>query len=498
MSPAVPSELVGSVTSPLPTRSKIENWDITHLEDAETRWRQMADESERLFEQHVHNLGAPGGTDWEGQARDAAYQRGLTDLGVVQRQNDILRACADIAAGGRTDVSNARRKALDAIAAAEQDGFSVGEDLTVTDSRPRNFFTQEARQIAATEYAEDIRWHAEQLEATDNLVGKRLTEKAAELHDITFDEHGHDRHIQMVDSHTYKDAPGDAPVPPTDGTSDPAGTFGLPNYNPGSLSEAEARAVYLQGELRMRELNDRLARQGASAEERAKTMFAQRNTLRSWARELMSNRALADQLNATEPHMSFEDLVAKYQAKGLTGDALYDAIIESATRSRASVNESLGIDPAHPPPLPPVHPSAPVEGAGPGTAPVISPPPVLPSIGEHSPVALPPTETSHPPVAIPPTVLDHPPLPPWLQDSSPPGFHATPSQPPDVFNWDMPDPPPAPPPMPPPAGSPVTIPSPLPPGAGPAAGAGAVAGGLGAWILSNLSKLPHLLTIPSP
>ncbi|MCV7060866.1 hypothetical protein H7I76_10745, partial [Mycolicibacterium vaccae] len=101
----------------------------------------------------------------------------------------------------------------------------------------------------------------------------------------------------------------------------------------------------------MRELNDHLAQQGVSAEERAKIMFAQRNALRSWARDLMSNRALADQLNATEPHLSFADLLAKYQAKGLAGDDLYNAIIESATRSRASVNESLGIDPANPPPL---------------------------------------------------------------------------------------------------------------------------------------------------
>jgi hypothetical protein len=54
-------------------------------------------------------------------------------------------------------------------------------------------------------------------------------------------------------------------------------------------------------------------------------------------------------------------------------------------------------------------------------------------------------------------VLDHPPLPPWLQDPSPPGFHLTPSEPPPIFNWDMPDPPPPAPHMPPPAGPPVNL-----------------------------------------
>ncbi|MCV7060867.1 hypothetical protein H7I76_10750, partial [Mycolicibacterium vaccae] len=135
----------------------------------------------------------------------------------------------------------------DAIAEAEQDGFSVGEDLKVTGTRPSNYFTQNARQVAAAQHAEYIRWHAEQLEATDNLVGKRLSDKAAELQGTGFDEHGHDPRVQLVDNRTHKDAPGDRSTDPrTDETPDPVGRLGLPNYNPGSLSEAEARAVYLQ------------------------------------------------------------------------------------------------------------------------------------------------------------------------------------------------------------------------------------------------------------
>jgi hypothetical protein len=206
----------------------------------------------------------------------------------------------------------------------------------------------------------------------------------------------------------------------------------------------------------------------------------------------MSNRALADQLNATEPHLSFADLLAKYQAKGLAGDDLYNAIIEGATRSRASVNESLGIDPANPPPLPPVHPSAPADGAGPGSAPVISPPPNLPPMMDHPPVAPPPTVLDHPPVTVPPATASTPLLPPWLQDPSPPGFQLTPSEPPLLAPFDLPDAPPPPAPLPPPPGPPITLPQ--PPHVPPEAVAGAGAAGIGAWILSQLSKLPHLLT----
>jgi hypothetical protein len=81
--------------------------------------------------------------------------------------------------------------------------------------------------------------------------------------------------------------------------------------------------------------------------------------------------------------------------------------------------------------------------ASPGSAPVISPPPSLPTVLDHPPVAPQPVQPAHPaPTAIPPTVPDHPPLPPWLQDPSPPGFHITPNEPPPIAPFDTPDAPP--------------------------------------------------------
>lgn len=138
---------------------------------------------------------------------------------------------------------------------------------------------------------------------------------------------------------------------------EPVRILRLPEYPPQSLSESEARTVYTQGELRMRLLDAQLASQGYSTEDRARMMFQERNALRSWARSLMRNRALANLLSTFEPNVTFEDLVAKNQAKGLSGDDLYSAIITSSTHSRGSVNGVLGIDPATPPPLPPVKPA---------------------------------------------------------------------------------------------------------------------------------------------
>lgn len=126
------------------------------------------------------------------------------------------------------------------------------------------------------------------------------------------------------------------------------------HYAAGTLSDEETRTVYTTFELRMRELRDQLLRDGVSAEERARTMYGMRATIRSWTRSLMENRELADWLNANEPNPTFDELVERNRAKGRVGDEIYEAIVASSTRSRGSVNAELGIDPENPPDLPPM------------------------------------------------------------------------------------------------------------------------------------------------
>ncbi|MEN3221849.1 alpha/beta hydrolase [Mycolicibacterium porcinum] len=124
------------------------------------------------------------------------------------------------------------------------------------------------------------------------------------------------------------------------------------HYSAGTLTNEETRTVYTNYELRMRELRDQLLRDGVSVEERARTMYGMRATIRSWTRSLMADRATADWLNENEQNPTFEDLVERNRAKGRVGDEIYEAIIASSTRSRGSVNAELGIDPDNPPDLP--------------------------------------------------------------------------------------------------------------------------------------------------
>lgn len=154
---------------------------------------------------------------------------------------------------------------------------------------------------------------------------------------------------------TYKHDP---PRPPL---YDPVEELRLPNYNLASLNSwPETRTAYLRGELEMRRINATLIRAGVTAGQRARRMFALRNALRSWTRDLMHNRADAEWLTRYEQNLSFDALFAKKRAEVNTDDEAYEAMIVSATKSRPVANGD--IDPNNPPALWPVWPSFPIWG----------------------------------------------------------------------------------------------------------------------------------------
>ncbi|MCV7067729.1 hypothetical protein H7H51_22230 [Mycolicibacterium farcinogenes] len=168
------------------TRTQLESWDTTYLADAAARWRQLAAESEELFEWHRQNIFAPGGAEWSGTAGEAAGDRVSADAMVVRKQGDIQREASEIAENGCRDIRLAVGQVLDAIAAAENDGFHVTEDLMVRDTRRIDVSTMAVRYTASREHAEDIRWYCERLMQAEIYLGQRLEGKAHELADVRF------------------------------------------------------------------------------------------------------------------------------------------------------------------------------------------------------------------------------------------------------------------------------------------------------------------------
>ena len=109
---------------------------------------------------------------------------------------------------------------------------------------------------------------------------------------------------------------------------------------PGTLSNVDARKWYLEQEAKIPDLID----DSLPLEQQARQAFDLRNQYRMQARELMSDRQLAESLYATDPNLTWEQIIQKQIDKGLSGDDIYKAIIESSQRSRISVNQSLGLE----------------------------------------------------------------------------------------------------------------------------------------------------------
>ncbi|ART70532.1 hypothetical protein BTO20_20095 [Mycobacterium dioxanotrophicus] len=192
-------------------RSEIEDLTTVDFSDAAARWRTAADQSDEVFDRHRQNIASPGGTTWEGDAKDAALDRATADGVVAGNQNGVVREAAGIAEDAVTDINAAQREVVAAITTAEDDGFTVSEHLKVTDARRYDINTIVERNRAATEHAEDIRWYAERLGQTVMFAEGRLQKKAGELEGIRFEGEGEGRDgeptVRLVDNKVVQDKP---------------------------------------------------------------------------------------------------------------------------------------------------------------------------------------------------------------------------------------------------------------------------------------------------
>ena len=127
---------------------------------------------------------------------------------------------------------------------------------------------------------------------------------------------------------------------------------GVPFYLPGTLDSRDARIVYLYGEREIARANDTQRANGVPAEVRSRVLFEMRNALRTYTRVVMSARITAQGLEITDPNMTWEQITARYRARGLDGTALHEAIAESASKSRKGIDEQFRLDPENLPPLP--------------------------------------------------------------------------------------------------------------------------------------------------
>lgn len=251
------------------TLSQIQAWSTAQLTEAASYWTKTADQWEDAF---LTMRNQSQSVAWQGAGGDALRQRTGADLTVVSGKADRLRQAAGIARSGASDISTAKQQALHAIEDAQNAGFTVGEDLSVSYTDHGGSVAQQAaRQAQAEQMATQIWSRAGQLEAADAKVAGQITTAAGDVGNVEFGSAGNG--VQLVDfnqnagSQPPPIAPWDTPdgKPPPGGGLSPALQQMLLGGNPAkltgqglvdnlqqfvqSLPENDPRTAYLRGQL---------------------------------------------------------------------------------------------------------------------------------------------------------------------------------------------------------------------------------------------------------
>lgn len=203
-----------------PTLSQVRTWDTEHLIAAAAHWTKTATVWEHHFTHFATQISFPGGMPWEGEAAEAAQQLAYSDKMTVIAIADQLHSASAIAKAGEREINEARRGVLRIVEAAEEAGFTVGEDFSVTDPNFYDRMTAAARQARAEVIATSLRAAVGTLVAADVRVAGELISSTTDLGSNPFPEDNDGPTpgsigdtIQLVNSHKKDGGPTPAPEP---------------------------------------------------------------------------------------------------------------------------------------------------------------------------------------------------------------------------------------------------------------------------------------------
>ncbi|MCV7227841.1 hypothetical protein [Mycolicibacterium komossense] len=172
------------VSAGVPSLTQILGWDTTHLYRAATDWTSTAERWEETFDGVHRGALAPGGTAWEGAAAEAAHERTFGDLVKVRGLADALSEAAAVARRGADQLDYLKRQTVEAITDAREAGFTVGEDLSVTDTSKNGGL----RIAAMRQHAGTITARAAALSAADKDIAARIGSVTTQLSEVRFAE----------------------------------------------------------------------------------------------------------------------------------------------------------------------------------------------------------------------------------------------------------------------------------------------------------------------
>lgn len=184
------------VSAGVPSLSQILGWDTTHLYRAGTDWASTAESWEETFANMHRGTLAPGGRAWEGDAADAAQGRSFSDLVTARGLSESLREAAAVARRGADQLDHLKRQAIETINDAREAGFTVGEDLSVSDASQYGGL----RIALMRHHAATIAASVAALRTADNEIAAKIATATAKLAEHGIAERPEDKTVQALDA----------------------------------------------------------------------------------------------------------------------------------------------------------------------------------------------------------------------------------------------------------------------------------------------------------
>jgi hypothetical protein len=167
--------------------SEVRAYTTDHLTDAAQYWEHIADRWEDTT-WAVNNQALA--LDWEGQGYEALKARTNADHLATARHAEKLRDAAGIARNAASGLDAAQRRVLYAVEDAENDGYRVGDDYSVTDTRnARTTGERSIRQAGAQAYGADLKLRIGEFWERETATGAKLTTIAGDVGSMSFDKH---------------------------------------------------------------------------------------------------------------------------------------------------------------------------------------------------------------------------------------------------------------------------------------------------------------------
>jgi hypothetical protein len=181
----------------------------------------MATSWEDRFNEAHAVISAPG---WQGASREKVVERSAADMTKVSGLSLQLQQTAAVSRRGAGRIGEAKKSALGKVRDAEQAGFVVAEDYSLSGTFTGTKEELAAKEAQAAVLRADIQHRVALLVAADREVGEQVTAASTGLADVSFadddmpgsvDQSGGQRDgtVQQVDNITKPEAPPGFPAP---------------------------------------------------------------------------------------------------------------------------------------------------------------------------------------------------------------------------------------------------------------------------------------------